>query len=820
MTTIDEVRAKFPQYNDLSDQQLLDGLYTKHYSDLPRGEFDQRVKGYVIDFAQPAEAVRAEVGKLQGKMRERALREWADAYVAKERDQGGIGIAADNTARTLARGSFVGPFLDEITAAGEKAKQVLSGGMIGSDYDEALEYQRARDRAVDRDYPVASVAGQFAGGIAGGIGAMRQGGLTAGGVVAGGPLATWQSARSLPGNMAQGAAVGGAYGAAAGFGGGDGGFDQRADNAASGGVIGTVAGGVLPPVIAGVSRGAGALAEAASPTVARYGQQFRNAFGGQQRPASLSAAAPDGGGVGGSISGAEAAADQVIANQLMRANVPVTALRQTLDEAGEAARFYSNSRAQQVLAPVDLDPSLQRLAGSVYRQQPEAADTARDFISARQTGITPHGRMDLSFGLPTRPSLSRAAPDDTPRGQFERVKDGLRRALLIKDHDFHGHGRTAYRTERQILEDAKEEAQRLYDDAYKAADGVDLRPQVGTVLQAWQQRLIDEPQPVAGAITQAMKLVTRALVSEGRRPHLERLDKVKQWLDDQIEKALTSANGRQRYLGSRLTAFKNELLDAVSEQRLGDIGAKYSAARAAYSSRMEAREALQLGREVFRENSEVAVDQFRALRTAGEQKLFRLGLLDSFSQHMGRQKRTADVTQVFQNPRIQQILEAVIPRTETATGRVSAGAVFGDRPERFGRFIGNEQRMIGTRNEVMGNSATAQRLADDKSLDTMSGIIDQMRQTPSWTALAMKAVQSGLDRLFGFRADTAAFVASKLFTASPAERERLLRALEQRMGRNRIEQFTAYMAEVERRALTSGSTVTGANLPEEGSGAR
>lgn len=821
MTTIEEVRSKFPQYNDMSDQQLLDGLHAKYYSDMPRADFNQRVKGYAIDFNQPVDAVRAQVGKLSGPARERALREWSDAYVAKEREQGGVGMAADNTVRTLARGSFVGPFLDEVTAAGQKAAQVLTGGLAGSDYDEALAYQRARDRAVDKDYPVASAVGQLTGGVAGGIGAIRQGGITAGGLATGGPLATWSPAASLTGRTAQGAAVGGAYGAAAGFGGGEGGLDQRLDQAGAGGILGAGAGAVLPPVIAGVSRAASGLADAAGPTLARYGQQARNAFGSSEpRTSSLSAAAADGAGTTGPISGAEAAADQIIANQLMRANVPVSALRQTLREADDASRFYSNSYAQQVMAPVDLDPSLQRLAGSVYRQQPEAAGTARDFLSARQTGITPQGRIEGSFGLPTRAALSRAGPDDTPSGQFERVKDALRRALLIKDNDFHGHGKTAYRTERQILEIAREEAQELYDDAYKAAAGVDLRPQVGPVLQAWQQRLIDEPAPVAGSIANAMKLVTRALVSEGQKPHLERLDKVKQWLDDQIEKALTSANGRQRYLGARLTEFKNNLLDAVAPDKIGDVGEKYAAARAAYSSRMEAREALQLGRDVFRENSEVAVDQFKALRTVGEQKLFRLGLLDSFTQHMGRQKRTADVTQVFQNPRIQQILEGVIPRTETASGRVAFGSVFGDRPERFGRYIDNERGMVGTRNEVMGNSATAQRLADDKALDSMSSIIEQMRQTPTWTALAMKAVQSGLDRLFGFRADTAAFVASKLFTASPQERDRLLRALEARMGRNRMEHFQAYLAEVQRRALSAGSTVTGANLPDEGSGAR
>lgn len=43
MATIAEIRQKFPQYEDLSDQQLADALHAKHYSDMPRAEFDQKI---------------------------------------------------------------------------------------------------------------------------------------------------------------------------------------------------------------------------------------------------------------------------------------------------------------------------------------------------------------------------------------------------------------------------------------------------------------------------------------------------------------------------------------------------------------------------------------------------------------------------------------------------------------------------------------------------------------------------------------------------------------------------------------------------------
>jgi hypothetical protein len=38
-------RSQYPQYSDMSDQQLSDALYQKFYSDMPRAEFDQRMGG-------------------------------------------------------------------------------------------------------------------------------------------------------------------------------------------------------------------------------------------------------------------------------------------------------------------------------------------------------------------------------------------------------------------------------------------------------------------------------------------------------------------------------------------------------------------------------------------------------------------------------------------------------------------------------------------------------------------------------------------------------------------------------------------------------
>ena len=43
MPTISEIREKYPQYDDMSDSALADALYRKHYSDMPREQYDQKI---------------------------------------------------------------------------------------------------------------------------------------------------------------------------------------------------------------------------------------------------------------------------------------------------------------------------------------------------------------------------------------------------------------------------------------------------------------------------------------------------------------------------------------------------------------------------------------------------------------------------------------------------------------------------------------------------------------------------------------------------------------------------------------------------------
>ena len=221
--------------------------YAKDQQDAgPWTKYGAGRKDHGIDWSQPVADVRAKVAALPEDQRQDALKQWADAYVDKERKAGGVGMMADNTMRTLARGTFVGPFLDEANAATSAATHTLTGGAFGAPYDETLAYNRARDRAVDKDYPVMATSGKIAAGLAGGGVALagRGGTLVDQGARAlvGGPLVAMAPSATVAGRVGQAAGTGAGYGAVAGFGAGEGGIGNRLESAARGGAFGTVLG--------------------------------------------------------------------------------------------------------------------------------------------------------------------------------------------------------------------------------------------------------------------------------------------------------------------------------------------------------------------------------------------------------------------------------------------------------------------------------------------------------------------------------------------------------------------------------------------------
>lgn len=637
--------------------------------------------------------------------------------------------------------------------------------LSGEDYDAAVADERAKLKAFRKANPKMAIGGEIVGSFA-----------TPGLGLLGGIL---KPAASLAGRMVQGAGVGSLVGATAGAGGAE---KNTGQGALQGAGLGAVAGPVAPVLAKAGGAAIEKAAEALGPTFARIG-------------------APKG-------QGPEAAADSVMKSWMRSGGDTPQTFRKQLADVDEARRFYTNSQAESPVALADLSPAMQKLAGSVTRSSPEAATKAEAFIGARQTGLEPKAegaqQMLAGSGVATKNPLSAPAKGELPAGQYERVKDALKRALLIEDSKSHGHASNAYRTEQELTQSLQAEAAKLYGEARAAAQNFNISKEIEGTVVKWADEAV-------GSQVREGKLIKRALqqftTTEGKLvTNLDGFDKGKRAVDSMIEVAIRQGDANAARV---LTSVKNDLVAAVDNIAAQKIGEKYRTARDIYSSRAESRDAIDLGRKAFRENSDVVADQFKALST-GDKKLFRLGMLESFEQNMGARKRAADITQVFETPRMQELLRTVIPRTTGQSGKVDKSTAISQNPERFSAYVGNEKAMVGTRDKVLGNSATQGRAMDDARLtrQTVGEMFDRYRQSPSLFAVGMEAISTGLNKVFGFREDVAQQLARRLFTANPAEREAILTRLESQWGTDKVGTLG--------KVLDAAASATSVALPAQG----
>ena len=206
MPTISEVRQKYPQYEDMSDDQLAGALHKKFYSDIPMDEFRSKI------------GLEAAPVAMKG---DRAQVETRDGKGVLEKIDAGMRGAAD--------------FLTLGTADEISAGLGTGFGYLG-DYDKELARQRGIDSFDEENNTAARIAGQVAGGVTGGVGMAKSGATLLGRSVPGlsriAPKATQTGLAAVEGGL---------YGGAYGFGSGEG-EEDRLSQAKSGAVTGAVVG--------------------------------------------------------------------------------------------------------------------------------------------------------------------------------------------------------------------------------------------------------------------------------------------------------------------------------------------------------------------------------------------------------------------------------------------------------------------------------------------------------------------------------------------------------------------------------------------------
>lgn len=238
MASLAEFRAKYPQYDDMTDEQLADAFHKKFYADMPREEFNAKI-GYKDVPTRYEEAAKSgksfqdawigDQGKAIDAGRKKA--EAANAAQAAQYDGSMFSAATEGS-----QAGLMGGWDDEIAAGMLAPIEAGKSYMKGDGFNLGDTYARLRDEFDARKasrraaFPGSSLAGETLGGLALG-GTLSKNGITTSGKdlpVGPGIAATGEGAaygalygagEAKPGERVQGAAtgaiVGGLTGAAA-----------------------------------------------------------------------------------------------------------------------------------------------------------------------------------------------------------------------------------------------------------------------------------------------------------------------------------------------------------------------------------------------------------------------------------------------------------------------------------------------------------------------------------------------------------------------------------------------------------------------------
>lgn len=204
MANLREFREKYPQYSDISDEDLSYRLYQKNYSDMPIAKFAKSLglgKEGALSFLKYA----GEQG----------------SAVRFKQPQPSTGGALGGVARQAYQGLTFGAG-DEIVAGGTAlAKKAIQGDDrdIGEIYSQELGRERSRIGQFEEESPILSAASEVTGALATPIGASK----------------------TLLGAVGSGVGTGAAYG----FLSGEGGAEKRAESAIISGGFGGLFGGAL-----------------------------------------------------------------------------------------------------------------------------------------------------------------------------------------------------------------------------------------------------------------------------------------------------------------------------------------------------------------------------------------------------------------------------------------------------------------------------------------------------------------------------------------------------------------------------------------------
>lgn len=368
--------------------------------------------------------------------------------------------------------------------------------------------------------------------------------------------------------------------------------------------------------------------------------------------------------------------DKAVQTVLRRMNQDAKGGGPTVVEALDLVNAANKRGVPLTLADVTGENTLQ-LGGNVARQPGQARDFSRRFLEARD-------------------------------------KEAAQRLDQAIDQNLHG-GPTMHETAKVLL-NARSEASR---PAYAALDQVQniWSPRLGDIL--------DDPV-MQGALGRGYKLERIRALAEGREfnphamgvdldqegnikflkvPNIRVLDIAKQGLDAMIADQRNEITGRLTMEGKLLNDLRHSYLKEID--RLDTKGI-YRAAREAWQGPSASFDAMRLGRSVFMNKPEELADDVAKMSDANKE-FFRVGVADILRERLAKTGFSGDEAKsLIKNSWVRDQLRPAFKTQKDF--------------DEFVESVTNELQMFRTNNRIVGNSATAERLAEDNQGTKALGI--------------------------------------------------------------------------------------------------
>lgn len=357
---------------------------------------------------------------------------------------------------------------------------------------------------------------------------------------------------------------------------------------------------------------------------------------------------------------------------------------------------------------------------------------------------------------------------DRTRTQYLRMVDHLKRSLGVKSSKYD-------KTESRLIDEQRKLSDAAYTAAYANAKPLDIEP----VLRSWLAKSFYEAGDDKKTLMKAMDLFWQPLrgMKKGQSVQvLQQFDGAKRALDTMIDK---SSSNEKRLL----VMLKKDLLKAVDDQNSNPL---YKDAREVYSSRAELLDALRMGRDAFKGDVEATAKMFVDLSKA-EKKMFKIGMAQEAQKKMASKRYGEDLSLMFDRPASQELFKAIMT------------------PSQYKNFMaryGREMNMAHTKNVVLGNSQTAEKLQDLADLNPFQAMGKAIADK-GLVGAAMSKVGDWVQKAFQMREAEARLIARDLFEQDPAKQRAILNRIEAQYGAAARQKLAQVVEEQTRKYIAS-----------------